>query len=157
LLAGYNFQAGGFVFGVQADLEYTGTGKNIISAVPGSPIRDEVQLDWKGHALARVGYAAGNGWLPYFTGGAVFAHVKASHTGFVTQTDTFTWRASNWRTGYTLGGGVEKRIAAGLWSVRAEYLYDYWGAKHYEWVPNQRYSNIALRVDTIRISVIRRF
>ena len=157
VVAGYDLQSGRWVFGAQFDLEYLGERKDVISALAGTPVRDEVQIKWTGHALGRIGYDLGRGLLPYVTGGAVLAGVSASHTGLVTPTQSMTWRQHDTRLSYTLGGGIEKQFAHGLWSVRAEYLYDYWNPKHYEWVPNQRYSDIALRIDTVRFTAVRRF
>jgi len=157
VVGGYDLQFGRIVLGGQIDLEYLGDKTNVISALAGTVVRDEVQVKWTGHALARVGYDVGGGWLPYVTGGAVLAGVWASHTGQVTATQAMTWRQHDTRVSYTLGGGLEKQFAGGRWSARLEYIYDYWNPKHYEWVPNQRYSDIALRIDTLRMTVVRRF
>lgn len=153
MVAGYNLQAGKWVFGVQADIEYLGSKKIEISALPGTPVRDLVRVDWSGHVLGRIGYDV-NGWLPYVIGGAAFARVKASHTGLISPTETFTWRQSSTRLGYSYGAGVEKRFGTN-WSVRVEYLYDYWGAKHYDWVANERYSDIAEKIQTVRIGFVK--
>jgi outer membrane immunogenic protein len=149
-------QAGKWVFGIQADAEYLGRKKIQINAAAGTPIKDLVRVDWSAHVLARVGHDF-SGWLPYVTGGAVFANVKASHTGLISPTEAFTWRQKDVRLGYTLGAGIEKQLRGGAWSIRAEYLYDYWGAKHYNWVPGQRYSDIALKINTLRLAIIKRF
>ena len=157
MLAGYNYQTGNWVLGVQADLEYLGSRKVSISEnALDTRVRDRVGVDWSAHALARLGYDI-NGWLPYIAGGAVVANVKASHTGQISPTELFTWREKDARLGYTLGGGVERQIGNGAWSIRAEYLYDYWGAKRYDWVPGQRYSNIALKIQTLRVAIVKRF
>jgi opacity protein-like surface antigen len=156
-VAGYDFQAGRWVIGGQADVEYLGNHPNVISALAGTPVRDEVKVPWTAHLLGRVGYDIGGGFLPYVTGGAVLAKVSASHTGLITPTQAFTWRQRNTRLSYTLGGGLEKQLGDSGWSLRAEYIYDYWKPKHYQWVPNQRYSDIALRIDTFRLTAVRRF
>jgi opacity protein-like surface antigen len=156
-IAGYDWQLGRVVIGAEVDVAWQGNGRNVFSALAGTPVRDEVRIKWAGHALARVGYDVGSGLLPYLTGGAVVARVNASHTGLVTPTEAFTWRQRDNRLSYTLGAGVEKQFADGRWSFRVEYLYDYWKPKHYDWVPNQRYSDIALRLDTVRMTLARRF
>ena len=143
------------MFGVQVDIEYLGKKANEINALAGTPVRDLVRVDWSGHALVRVGRDF-NGWLPYLTGGAVLARVKASHTGLISPTEEFTWRQKDTRLGYTLGAGLEKQFR-GTWSIRAEYLYDYWSAKHYDWVPDVRYSDIALKIQTLRLGIVKRF
>jgi outer membrane immunogenic protein len=155
IVAGYNLQSGNWVFGVQADIEYLGDKTIRISELAGTPIADRVKVDWSGHVLARVGYNF-DGWLPYITGGAALARVKASHTGLISPTDTFVWKQKDTRIGYTIGGGVERDLSNG-WSARAEYLYDYWSDKRYDWVPGERYSNIALTIHSVRVGVVKRF
>ncbi len=100
-------------FGAQFDMEYLGRHTDVISALAGTVVRDQVKVDWTAHALGRVGYDVGGGWLPYATGGAVWAHVAASHTGLVTPTQAMTWSQRNTRLSYTLGGGLEKQLAGG--------------------------------------------
>jgi opacity protein-like surface antigen len=148
-------QFGNWVAGVEGDFEYTGSSKVIIDNPVGTPINDTVMVDWMSHLLVRGGYDF-DGWLPYVTGGLVFANVSAKHTGLIAPNVTQTWSARNIRTGYSFGVGVEKQLAGG-WSVRAEYLYDYWGSKDYEWVPGVRHSNIALTIDTVRFAFSKRF
>ena len=155
LLAGYNLQFGRFVVGVQADVAYQGNKKNKFSEIVGTPVRDEVQIDWTGHLLLRLGLDI-NGWLPYVMGGAVGARVEAAHIGFITPTDTFRWSKRSFRIAKSYGGGIEKQLANG-WSVRGEYLYDYWSAKHYDWVEDVRYSDIGLTIHNVRLAVTKRF
>ena len=155
MIAGYNLQSGNWVFGIQGDIEYLGDKRIRINDLAGTVVADHVKVDWSAHALVRVGYNF-EGWLPYLTGGAAFARVRASHTGFISPTETFVWKQKDTRLGYTLGGGVEKQLSNG-WSIRGEYLYDYWSAKRYDWVPNERYSNIALTIHTLRIAVVKGF
>jgi outer membrane immunogenic protein len=156
LVAGYDFQAGSVVFGLSGDLEYLGNRKVTFSRNPlDSRVNDTMKVDWSGHILGRVGYDL-SGWLLYAIGGAAFAHFKASHTGQISPTELFTWRLSNSRVGYDYGAGVERRFGNGF-SLRAEGLYDYWGAKRYDWVPGQRYSNIAAKILTFRIGLVKRF
>jgi opacity protein-like surface antigen len=120
-----------------------------------SRINDTMRVQWSGHLLARVGFDV-HGWLLYVTGGAAFANFDASHTGQISPTDFHTWREKSTRLGYDYGAGVERRFDNG-WSLRAEGLYDYWGAKKYTWVPNQRYSNIAAKILTVRLGIVKRF
>lgn len=155
LLAGYNFQFGRVVVGVQADIAYQGNKKNIFSELAGTPIRDEVQIDWTAHALLRIGYDI-HGWLPYLIGGVVGANVEAAHIGLISPTESTRYRQKDFRFAKSYGAGIEKQFPNG-WSVRGEYLYDYWSAKHYEWVPGQRSSDIGLTIHNFRISVTKRF
>jgi opacity protein-like surface antigen len=155
LIAGYDFQIGRLVIGVQGDVAYQGNKRNRFSQQPGTPIRDEVQIPLVAHALARVGLDI-KGWLLFVSAGAVGATVKASHTGFITPTNTFTWRQKDFRIAKSYGAGIEKQFAGG-WSLRGEYLYDYWGPKRYNWVPGQRYSDIGLTIHNVRFVLAKRF
>jgi opacity protein-like surface antigen len=156
LVGGYDIQRGRLVGGVESDLEYQGTSKVAFDHPPGFPIVDHLSADWTAHLLARAGIDIG-GWLFYAGGGAAFANVFAEHTGQISPTTTFTWRHQSIRLGYDYMAGVETRLPGG-WSLRAEYLGDYWGPKHYVWVaPNERYSNIGLTIRTLRIVFAKRF
>ena len=135
--------------GVEGDIAYQGNKKNRFSELAGTPIRDVVQINWTAHALVRLGFDV-NGWLPYVIGGAVGANVKASHTGLISPTESFTWRQKDFRIAKSYGAGIEHRLGGG-WSFRGEYLYDYWSAKHYEWVPGQRYSDVGLTIHSFRL------
>jgi opacity protein-like surface antigen len=112
-----------------------------------------VRVDWTGHFLVRVGRDFG-GWLPYVTGGLALANVRAAY--LVPVAPQFNASSEDLRAGYDVGGGVERRLPGG-WSGRFEFLYDYWGAKRYEWVPGVRHSNIGLYIGTIRVALTRHF
>ena len=69
---------------------------------------------WFGTARGRIGYAFDR-WLPYLTGGAAFANLKAGITpGFGTVSST--------EIGWTAGVGFEYGFL-GNWSAKIEYLY----------------------------------
>jgi opacity protein-like surface antigen len=155
LLGGYDWQRGPWVLGLQGDLLYQRHGEIAFSQIAGTPVQDELNVDWRGHALVRYGRDI-NGWLLYLTGGAAVANIEASHVGFITPTELFEWRETDVRVGYSYGVGAETQFGGG-WSLRADYLYDYWGAERYDWVPGQRYSDIAVTIDEVRISISRRY
>jgi len=108
---GYNFQTGSWVWGVEADLDWSGM-KDSTACAGGTC---ETKNDWLGTARARIGYAGWNNWLPYITGGAAFGDVKADRS--VSGTTT-----SKTQLGWTAGLGVEYAIRSN-WSVKVEYLY----------------------------------
>ena len=56
-------------------------------------------------------------FLPYITGGAAFGNIKASLVGPATNL-----AASQSRTGWTFGGGIEYAFLEN-WSAKLEYLY----------------------------------
>lgn len=156
VLGGYDWQMGRFVLGVAGDLSYQSTGEDLeFSQIAGTEVKDTLTVDWRAHALARYGYDF-NGTLLYLTGGAAFANIEASHVGYTSPTQTFEWQETDWRLGYTYGAGLETQFGEG-WALRAEYLYDYWDAERYDWVPNQRYSDIAVTIDEVRIAISKRY
>jgi outer membrane immunogenic protein len=127
--AGYNWQWGNLVLGVEADFDYLGLrGKSSGGAVypccaPSTfAVNSSVHSDWLFTARPRVGFA-NNNWLFYATGGLAVTNINGSFTF----SDTFapgteSGSLSNTKAGYAIGGGVE----AGLWNnwtVKAEYLY----------------------------------
>jgi opacity protein-like surface antigen len=155
VLGGYDWQRGRWVLGVQGDLLYQRHGEIAFSQIAGTAVQDELAVDWRGHALVRYGRDI-NGWLLYLSGGAALANISASHVGYVTPTELFEWRETDVRIGYSYGIGAETQLGDG-WSLRADYLYDYWDAERYDWVPGQRYSDIAVTIDEVRISISRRY
>jgi outer membrane immunogenic protein len=108
---GYNFQTGQWVWGVEADLDWSGM-KGSVACGAGTC---ETKNDWLGTARARLGYAGWNNWLPYLTAGAAFGDVKADNS-------TRGTTASKTQLGWTAGAGVEYAIRSN-WSVKVEYLY----------------------------------
>jgi outer membrane immunogenic protein len=108
---GYNWQLGGAVLGFEGDLDWAHINGSTACGAFNSCFTD---IRAFGTARARLGYAAGM-WMPYITGGAAFADVRAGQTAFGTTGD-------NWRTGWTIGGGLEVLFAP-RWSAKVEYLY----------------------------------
>jgi outer membrane immunogenic protein len=103
--AGYNFQTGVWVWGLEGDLDWSG--------MKGSTLGLETKNDWMGTARGRFGYAGWNNLLPYITGGAAFGNIKATAPGVsVTKTNV----------GWTAGAGLEYAFL-GAWSAKVEYLY----------------------------------
>jgi outer membrane immunogenic protein len=123
--AGYNWQTGPLVLGLEASFDGSGlTGGRTASCPP--PLCPALtasytqRLSWFGTLRPRIGYAFGN-WLFYATGGGAVGEVGTSATaasGSFAATDN----RSHTREGWTVGGGVEVEIARG-WSAKIEYLY----------------------------------
>ena len=108
--AGYNAQFdGGWVVGLEADIDYSSfkKSKNI------QGVGTEFKNEWQGSVRARAGYAFDN-ILPYVTAGVAFGDQKLSANGLGSTSDT--------RVGWTAGAGVEYAIDQN-WIVRGEVRY----------------------------------
>ncbi len=110
------FGGGGFVVGVEGDVDGLGDHSTRVIGALDESFRNSIQ----GSARARVGIAIDRA-LFYATGGAAFAAFTDDFTG-PRGFDTF----SHTRVGYTVGGGVEYAINPNL-ALRAEYRYSDFG------------------------------
>lgn len=123
--AGYNWQTGPLVLGLEANFEGSGLrGGRTTPCVP--PFCGVLaasytqQLSWFGTLRPQIGYALGN-WLLYATGGGALGQLDTNATA---ATGSF-FAADNrkaTRDGWTLGGGVEVELAT-HWTAKVEYLY----------------------------------
>ena len=109
---GANWQSGSIVWGLEADIDWSG--QHATTTWFGTPVID--RLLWLSTGRARVGYAADR-VLIYASGGGAFGINTSSATiAGVRATD------SRLRGGWTAGGGIEAAIWGG-WTARAEYLF----------------------------------
>jgi outer membrane immunogenic protein len=128
--AGYNWQAGHGLIGIEGDIEAlslrgsANSGPVLYPCCAPSTFTGtaNASTSWLATARGRIGLAADN-WLFFVTGGAAFTTLK----GNFTFADTFgpateSGSISSAKTGWTLGGGVEAGLSPN-WSVKAEYLY----------------------------------
>jgi outer membrane immunogenic protein len=112
---GLNMQADAFVFGVEADGDWTNLiGSSSYSYCSSAGATCETKSDIFGTLRARLGYAFGR-VLVYGTGGLAGAGVQA---GF-NPPATFDFAAS---FGWTAGAGIEFAFAD-KWTAKVEYLY----------------------------------
>jgi outer membrane immunogenic protein len=98
------------------------------------------KLLWLGTFRSRVGITSDRS-LFYFTGGLAYGEVRNTGSATISGTNTGAantmctatapafgtcalgnWSNSAYKTGWTLGGGIEQAFA-GNWSVKVEYLY----------------------------------
>ncbi len=119
--AGYNWQSGNIVFGLETDFQGSTMEDNRTSVyyTPDNlSLNFNSKLQWLGTVRGRLGYAVGPS-LFYATGGFAYGDVKTAING-VGFSDT--------RTGWTVGGGIETPFTLlGLfgpnWTATTEYLY----------------------------------
>ena len=102
--AGYNFQNGPWVFGVEGDIEVTGADDTFAPWKFSNP--------WFGTVRGRGGYAFNN-ILVYGTFGLAFGELRAN---------TFGLTESHTNVGWTAGLGAEVGLTQN-WSAKVEYLY----------------------------------
>jgi outer membrane immunogenic protein len=102
--AGYNWQNGCWVFGLEGDIQATGADDTFAPWKFSNP--------WFGTVRGRVGYAFNN-VLFYGTGGLAFGELRG---------ETFGLSESHAAGGWTLGAGAEFGFAPN-WSAKVEYLY----------------------------------
>jgi len=119
--AGYNWQRGTWLFGLEADIQ--GSNERATSDVctaAGCPAGSGLftanyKLDWFGTARGRVGFLPTDRVLLYATGGLAYGHLSANAPLL-----PLSWGST--RAGWTIGAGVEAAID-NHWSVKLEYLY----------------------------------
>jgi outer membrane immunogenic protein len=146
--AGYNWQLGSFLVGVEADIQWAvgrgggsngATGVGLVgpdSAAPGTTdltaFTASSNLTVLGTLRGRAGYLVSPALLAYATGGLAYGSISGS-AGFTTSNPAYPaigqsspWGVSNVfsavRAGWTLGGGLEWMFMPGF-TAKAEYLY----------------------------------
>ena len=119
--AGYNWQTGNVVFGLEADAAWadvsaSAAGTVFVAGVGGVPASLTSRTDAMGTVRGRIGWAINNVLL-YGTGGYAWIDNKLTATlGGLSASD------SKFHSGWTVGAGVEAFFAP-QWSVKGEYLY----------------------------------
>jgi outer membrane immunogenic protein len=108
--AGYNFQFGQAVVGVEGDIDWADISG---STTNGCPLGCKTTDSWLSTVRGRLGYAADR-FMPYVTGGAAFGNIQATTPGFA--------GASATNVGWTLGAGLEAALTRN-WTGKVEYLY----------------------------------
>eukprot|EP01037_Dinobryon_pediforme_P016690 gene16690-biopygen10150 len=126
LTAGYNYQVGQLVAGIEADLD-----KSWMKSTVGA---DRGYLTSAGSIRGRVGYAVERA-LVYGTGGFAYGNVKASTPTAIQNKPEY---------GYDVGAGIEYAFTNNI-SAKAEYLYTSLGSKTFAGP-----TNVGLHYSTIR-------
>lgn len=180
LQAGYNWQTGHFVAGVEADVSAAGIRARESSSYALRPVflvgdfdnytgtvTVTQNVDYLGTLRGRLGYASHN-WLFYATGGLAWAHVKASlDSTHVRLTNNFPMpglpgaldghaSASGYKIGYAVGGGGEWAFTP-HWSLKAEYLYLNLGRQLSLSIPGTSLMPSDIELHTFRIGLNRQF
>lgn len=136
---GYNRQSGPWVLGLEADIQASGIsgkdskGNSLVPAGVNLAINTigEKKLNWYGDLVGRAGYLPfDERFLVYAKGGLAFGDV--SHTTTTALSGLLNASASSSessvRTGYTVGGGMDWKLAYG-WTAGVDYSYIDFGKK----------------------------
>jgi outer membrane immunogenic protein len=151
LHAGYNYQNGFAVLGIETDIEGSSLSGSVTQAGPLTSTRFDSR--WQGSLRGRFGYAMGPA-LIYATGGLAYGDLSYRYQVAAGPTETFR----STELGYTVGAGVEYAFSPS-WSTRLEYRYtDFGDLTHASLVaaPGFSYRNRA-DFHTIRAGVTWRF
>jgi outer membrane immunogenic protein len=146
--AGYNWQSGAAVFGIETDFDGTSlsrnrnlVGANFLAANGATDFFStdgSARLNWLGTTRGRIGFVAtpDNRLMFYGTGGVAYGGASSHVTLF---DNDFGWgwngSRSNTRVGWTLGGGVEYAITNNI-TIKGEYLYYNLGSTNAITTPN---------------------
>jgi outer membrane immunogenic protein len=144
--AGYNWQSGNWVFGIEADFQWSGQDGDAVftcaatliggpclpgltflpPGVTGTTLSLSQKLEWFGTARLRAGMLFTPTTLVYVTGGLAYGSVETSGllNGFTPAGVAVSQAFSNSDTnfGWTVGAGIEARLF-GNWTGKLEYLY----------------------------------
>jgi outer membrane immunogenic protein len=138
--AGFNFQSGAFVFGIEGQWSWTNAdGEHtcvqpivVVAVIPGLNCRTE--MDWVATVAGRIGYAFNNVLL-YAKGGVAFASEEYSVflTGLAPPTGPAITAGDDTRTGWMVGGGIEYGFTPN-WSAKIEYNFMDFGSERIDFI-----------------------
>jgi outer membrane immunogenic protein len=125
ITAGYNYQSGPLVAGVEADLDFGSVNGN---RNPATNVWGTGNVVGAGSLRARFGYAL-NRALIYITGGYAGASLKGSVTDVSAAPNLFASQSA-YLNGFTIGTGLEFAVTDHV-SIKGEYLYNDFGSAGY--------------------------
>jgi len=143
--AGYNWQNGNLVFGLEADAAWADVGATV-GILPGLvSVNDTIRS--MGTVRGRLGYAFDQVLL-YGTGGYAWADNRITATALgVSISD------SQFHSGWTVGAGVEVMFAP-KWSVKAEYLYrSFQGETYFSGIVPGGVNSGTLNLNSVQVGV----
>lgn len=117
--AGYNWQSGNLVLGLEADVTHVDWSDELIN---GTPELVSANTDWVGTLRGRAGYAMDN-LLVFATAGLALTDTKYYVNDHVDNTDPSEFGTLKLNDlGFVVGGGAEYAVNQS-WSIKAEALY----------------------------------
>jgi len=135
--AGYNWQTGRWLFGIEADFQGTGEDSDFLHTFVIPPVlvqgvqtpattvsvAGETKLKWFGTVRGRLGWLPTERILLYATGGLAYGRIESDYVFGLSSDGTATVNNSHTKAGYVVGGGIEGALWWDNWTVKAEYLY----------------------------------
>jgi outer membrane immunogenic protein len=125
--AGYNYQIGRFVLGIETDINGTSQKASntrlcvtLTCGLVAVTQTSQDSIPWLGTARLRAGVAFDR-FMIYGTGGVGYGEFKSTQT-LTTLLGSVTTATSDQRLAFVAGAGIEAAITD-HWSVKAEYLY----------------------------------
>jgi outer membrane immunogenic protein len=121
--AGYNWQKGAFVFGLEVDADYVNTKSSYIYS---GDERYQGKVDFQGSLRARAGIAVDNA-LIYATSGVALSHGGSEFNEFGEEEvgKKEIAKQDEWQAGFVAGVGVEYKFNC-HWSARMESLWTHY-------------------------------
>jgi outer membrane immunogenic protein len=139
VLAGYNYQVGNVVLGIEGDFEGWTVGKIRYTAITGDFLT--AHSKWGGSVRGRLGYAADRVLL-YISGGAAFVSTETS-----IPTTGISIGGGDTRVGWTVGAGLDYAFTNN-WFTGFEYRYSQFQSKSFIYpIPVLNLGTIGLKQD----------
>jgi outer membrane immunogenic protein len=131
--AGFNYQYGQAVFGLEGDLELANIDGNVdlkgSGSFPGYNITSSANINVQGSIRGRLGFALLDRMMVYGTGGLAFANLENGYSAALPPGNVFGTAGGlsrvsfeDIRWGWTLGAGVEYALTSNI-TARLEYRY----------------------------------
>ena len=161
VLAGYNYQMGSVVLGLEADLGWGDSSQTVNSRKPHTELNvwrgeNEFTQKMNGHIRGRVGYVWGSTLL-YAAGGFAMTNGDLKLRGYCEDAPYFfSDQVKHGLRGYALGAGVEQALTSNI-TLRAEYLFDDFGKKAYNAGTYWQDRSVSLQTHTIRAALSYKF
>ncbi|UCI06122.1 outer membrane protein [Mesorhizobium sp. B1-1-8] len=140
--AGYNWQSGQMVYGVETDFQ----GSDVKATFSSGGGEIETKVDWFGTLRARIGFTPVDRFMVYGTGGLAYGHEKTTITGGPSFSKT--------RAGWTVGAGAEYAINTN-WTIKSEYLYTDLGKETFNVGPTS--IDVKVPFHTVRVGLNYKF
>jgi outer membrane immunogenic protein len=121
LHSGYSMQCGRLVVGIESDISVFSADTSQTDPCCGS-ITTESKADWLSTSRIRLGLVHDDHLMFYVTGGLAAADVNHKVSDPLIIPGGFSESHSDWKWGWTVGGGVEM-LRDDHWTLRAEALY----------------------------------